>query len=302
MDPKPHSSCLKGRALGYIWIKRKNWVGFNCWDDKNGCRARGQGSSNAQQSLALLHPVVLCGPYSLQLKPFPVIRTVTAPVLNYLVTGSAAGQVTSIKPSTTCPERFTAAVQDSCSHQGGRAQTCHPLCPPVLEKEKATRQHLNFFNVLQREKKKKYMHLHCNIQYFATGIKRTSEATQEPWVGPQHNYSKPISIRETKQLNTCRSHMPGPADLFLLEHRNSAQGGISTQQVWLGTEDPQVYFHFTAVQNRRMKKQDCTEATSAPFKISSSEKQTDEGIIWIGGWEYCMSSHTNTGDRHGPFL
>lgn len=75
MGPKPHFSYLKGRALGYIWINRKNWVGFNdslCWDDKNGCRARGQGSrSSAQQWLALLHPAVLCGPYNLQLKPFP---------------------------------------------------------------------------------------------------------------------------------------------------------------------------------------------------------------------------------------
>lgn len=43
-----------------------------------------------------------------------------------------------------------------------------------------------------------------------------------------------------ENLSTCCLYVPASAFLFLLNHRDSLQGGTSAVWLWLGTEGPQV--------------------------------------------------------------
>lgn len=142
-----------------------------------------EAGSSAQQSLPLLHPAVLCGPYNLQLKPFP--RDQNSHTAWCWITFSLVMLQDGLYPSNQvkpCTERFIRCFAVQLLQQGGSSQDLTPNVSLlsnsrwVLEKKRATRKHLNFFNVLQRGKKKpakkKDMQLPCNVQCFTDGKKK----------------------------------------------------------------------------------------------------------------------------------
>lgn len=145
-----------------------------------------EAGSSAQQSLPLLHPAVLCGPYNLQLKPFPRDQNSHTAwcwiTLSLVMLQDGSYPSNQVKP---CTERFIHCFAVQLLQQGGSSQDLTPNVSLlsnsrwVLEKKRATRKHLNFFNVLQRGKKKnckkKDMQLHCNVQCFTDGKKKRTK-------------------------------------------------------------------------------------------------------------------------------
>lgn len=159
-----------------------------------------EAGSSAQQSLPLLHPAVLCGPYNLQLKPFP--RDQNSHTAWCWITFSLVMLQDGLYPSNQvkpCTERFIRCFAVQLLQQGGSSQDLTPNVSLlsnsrwVLEKKRATRKHLNFFNVLQRGKKKT-----CKKKGHATTLQCS---VFHRWKKKKNKQSNPVGMdRTTTQL------------------------------------------------------------------------------------------------------
>lgn len=144
-----------------------------------------EAGSSAQQSLPLLHPAVLCGPYNLQLKPFPHDQNSHTAwcwiTLSLVMLQDGSYPSNQVKP---CTERFICCFAVQLLQQGGSSQDLTPNVSLlsnsrwVLEKKRATRKHLNFFNVLQRGEKKPAKKRTCNYTAMFSVLQRGKKKEQ----------------------------------------------------------------------------------------------------------------------------